>query len=57
MCPGEKTGSLARSDSSLTNFTKSLNVTDPDFDLVSYAWRHHFVPEYEGSLALILVSV
>ena len=49
----EKTGSFAKSDSSLTKLTNSLNDTlVRDFVQVSYAWQHHLILEYEDSLVL-----
>ena len=50
---GETMGSFASSGSSLTNFAKSSKVTIfLDFVCALWACRHHFTPEYEGSLLL-----
>ena len=51
---GEKMGSFASSASYLTNFTKSPKVKIfLDFVRASWACRHHFTPEYEGSFLLL----
>ena len=43
---GEKTGSVARSASLSTNFTRSWKVTThPLFFFISKALQHHFTPE------------
>ena len=55
---GEKTGSVANSASSFINSTRSLKVTALlVLALISRACRHHCTPEYDGSFALICMSV
>lgn len=50
---GEKMGSFTNFALSLTNFVKSPKVTIfLCFVCASWACRHHFTPEYEGSLLL-----
>lgn len=52
---GERTGSFAKSNSSLTNLAK--DTFKPDFFPLPYGGRHHLTPEYDGNLALTWVKV